>query len=250
MLGAALSACSAGGPVAATGTTAAAGATAAPQSPAPSHAARAVQVGKVVLDGNFADPVQQWPTRVGSIPRPFVSGDTPSLSVNGSSFAVGLPGTGSVSLIPSFGATAPVDLVNVAVSTDVQPTAMGAGDGVGVVCRAISGHAYVFSVGPGHQPGRLSWSIASQGAPSRQLGGGTLPAPSQTSLRIEGACVGGEQQSPVQLALSLDNHVIGRVNDTQDPAPYFGLAGLHVSSAHGGTSVAFSSFQVRAASAP
>src|SRR5438270_434310 len=127
---------------------------------------------------------------------------------------------------------------------------LGAGDGFGVVSRALSGHAYVFSVGPGHQAGRLSWSIASQGAPSRQLGGGTLPAPSQTRLRIEGTCVGGEQQSPVQLALSLDNHVIGRVIDTQDPAPYFGPAGLHVSSAHGGTSVAFSSFQVRAASAP
>ena len=72
----------------------------------------------------------------------------------------------------------------------------------------------------------------------------------QPSLRIEGDCVGGQRHSPVQLALSLDGQVIGRVTDTQVPAPYFGLAGLHVSSAHGATSATFSSFQVRAASAP
>jgi hypothetical protein len=249
VLAAALSACSADGPVAASGTTRAVGATGASHRTPPSPATRPIKLGKVVLDGNFADPSQQWPTRAASIAKPFVSGATPSLSVNDANFTVGLAGTGTVSLIPSFGATAPVDLVNVAVSTDVQPSAIGAGDGVGVVCRAISGHAYVFSVGPADQAARLSWSISSQGAPSRQLGAGTLPVPAGPSLRIEGDCVGGQRQSPVQLSLSLDGHVIGAATDTQVPGPYFGLAGLHVSSTRGATSASFSSFQVRAASA-
>jgi hypothetical protein len=250
VLGAVLTACSTGGPLAASGTTAATAATAAAHSQAAAPAARAVQLGKVVLAGNFADPAQQWPTRVASVATPFVSGAAARLSVTGSSYNVGLPGTGTVLLLPSFGPTAPVDLVNVGVSTDVQPKSIAAGDGVGVVCRAVSGHAYVFSVGPGDHGGGLSWTIASQGAPARQLGGGTVPVPRQPSLRIEGDCVGGQRQSPVQLVLSLDGHVIGRVTDTQVPAPFFGLAGLHVSSAHGATSVTFTSFQVRAASAP
>ena len=210
---------------------------------------RSIQHGKAVLDGNFADPSQQWPTRAASIAKPFVNGGPPSLAVNGSNFVVGLNQTGSVSLIPSFGATTPLNLVNVAVSAIVLPSTLGPGDTVGVVCRAITGHAYVFAVGPTGGAGVLRWTIGSQGTPSRLLRSGTVAVPAQPDLSVEGDCVGGSQHSPTELVLALDGHVLGGVTDTQVPAPYFGLAGLHVSSARGATSATFSGFQVRTATA-
>jgi hypothetical protein len=242
-LGALLAACGGQGRVVATR----AQATPTP-APAPA-AATPAQPGSVVLNGNFADPAQAWPTHVGEIPGEFVGGATPSLSINGNTYTVGENGTGFVTPMPDFGATTPVDLINVAVTTTVQPNSIAAGDGVGVVCRALSGHAYVLTVGPSGQQGQLSWSISTQGTPSRQLGSGTVAAPSQPALTIEGDCVGGAKQSSRQLTLSLDGQVIGRATDAEVSAPYAGLAGLRVSSAHGGTSVTFSSFQVRVASA-
>jgi len=241
-LGVLLAACAGQGRV----VTTRAPATPTPATPTP---ATSTQPGTVVLNGNFADPAQALPTEAGQIPTAFVSGATPSLSINGSTYTVAENGAGFVTPMPDFGATTPVDLTNVAVSTTVQPNTIAAGDGVGVVCRAITAHAYVFTVGPGTQPGQLSWSISAQGTPPRQLGSGTVAAPSQPVLTIEGDCVGGAKQSSRQLTLSLDGQVIGRATDAQISAPYAGLAGLRVSSVHGGTSVTFSSFQVRVASA-
>jgi hypothetical protein len=241
-LGASLAACGGHGRVVATRAPATA-------NPATSAPATSTQPGTVVLNGNFADPAQAWPTQAGEIPRAFVSGATPSLTINGNTYTVAENGTGFVTPMPDFGATTPVDLTNVAVSTTVQPNTIAAGDGVGVVCRASMAHAYVFTVGPGGQPGQLSWSISAQGTPSRPLGSGTVAAPSQPGLTIEGDCVGGAKQSSKQLTLSLDGQVIGRATDAEISAPFAGLAGLRVSSAHGGTSVTFSSFQVRVASA-
>jgi len=244
-LGTALSACSGQGPPV---TSQSAPGHSSAASAAGLASAGPVQLGKVVFNGNFSDPSQQWPAQAAAIPKPFVSGATPSLTLNGSTYTVQLNGPGSVAPLPDFRATPPIDLVNVAVSSTVQPGSVSAGDAVGVVCRAISGHAYVFSVGPGDHSGALNWSIFVQGGQSRPLASGTVAAPTQPALTIEGDCIGGAQQSPRQLVASLDGQVIGRATDTQVSAPYAGRAGLWVSSDHGGTSATFSSFQVRAAS--
>jgi hypothetical protein len=200
------------------------------------------QHGKVVYTGNFADPSQQWPTG---------SNANQSSSVNGGSYTVQLKTPGTASPAPSFTGVALPDLVDVAVSTMVQPTFAGTGDGVGVFCRSIQGHAYFFALGPGPSAAQLGWTItrADSDGTTTKLASGTTPSPSQPSLSIEGDCVGGASgQNHVLVAMSLNGQTLGQANDTQLPAPFYGLAGLSVASAKGNTSATFSSFQVQAAS--
>jgi hypothetical protein len=201
-----------------------------------------VHHGKVVYPGNFADPSQGWP--IGS-------NANQSSSVSGSNYTVHLKTAGTASPAPNYSAVALVDLVDVAVSTTVQPAFAGRGDGVGVFCRSIVGHDYVFTVGPGPTAGQLAWAITRQDSDgtSTTQAKGTTPMPSQPSLSLEGDCVGGASgQGSVLVAISLDGQVLSQHRDTQLPPPYFGLAGLNVSSAKGNTSATFGSFQVQAAS--
>jgi hypothetical protein len=198
--------------------------------------------GKVVYTGNFADPSQQWPTGTDA---------NQSSSVTGSSYTVQQKTAGAENPAPNFASVALHDLVDVAVSTKVQPTFAGPGDGVGVSCRSTYRHAYVFTLGPAPTAGQLAWAITrvnSDGTVATEASG-TTPTPAQPSLSIEGDCAGGaSDQSVVRLALSLDGQVLGQHVDTQRPAPFWGLAGLNVTSAHGNTSATFNSFQVQAAS--
>jgi hypothetical protein len=198
--------------------------------------------GKIVYTGNFADPSQGWPTS---------SNPNQSSSVNGGQYNVQLKTAGSASPAPSFNGVAPSDLLDVAVSTTVQPTFAGPGDAVGVFCRSIQGHAYFFALSPGSTAGLLGWAItrADSDGTTTKLASGTTPKPSQPSLSIEGDCVGGHaNQNHVLVVISLNGQTLGQANDTQLPAPFYGLAGLSVASAKGNTSATFSSFQVQAAS--
>jgi hypothetical protein len=199
-----------------------------------------------VFSSNFADPTQAWPTSTDA---------NLSLSVRGDQYLIQLKAPGRTIPVPNFGEVTPADLVNVGASATFQPTSTGPGDAIGVACRDIHGHAYVFGVGPGSSSGQLAWSITRKDAASeRQLAGGTVPSPNQGPLNLEGDCSGGHTKAagrppPVALVLSLDGQVIGQANDTQILAPYFGAATVAVSSAHGSTSVTFSAFQIRAAPA-
>lgn len=201
-----------------------------------------VRHGKVVYTGNFSDPSQEWPTG---------SDANQSSTVNGGNYSIQLKTPGTASPAPSFNGVALSDLVDVAVSATVQPAFAGPGDGVGVFCRSIQRHAYFFALGPGPSSGQLGWTITrvdSDGTTTK-LAGGTTPKPSQPSLSIEGDCVGGNSgQNHVLVAISLNGQPLGQANDTQLPAPFYGLAGLSVASAKGNTSATFSSFQVQAAS--
>lgn len=200
-----------------------------------------IQLGKVVYTGNFSDPAQHWPTG---------SDANQSLLVDGSDFLVQRKTTGDVAPAPSFSGVPLADLVHVAVSSTVQLRKVGASDGVGVFCRSIKGHSYVFSVGSASQSGQLRWSIVRHNSNRTDvlLGTGTVGSPGQP-FTVEGDCVGGQGRSPVLLALSVGGERVAQAADRQIAPPYFGLAGLSVSSAVGGTSATFSSFEVRAASA-
>ncbi len=209
---------------------------------APASQASPVQHGKVVYTGNFSDPSQAWPTG---------SNADQSSSVNGGNYSVQLKTPGTASPAPSFTGVALSDLVDVAVATTVQPAFGGPGDGVGVFCRSIMGHAYFFALSPGPATGLLGWTItrADSDGTTTKLASGTTPKPSQPSLSIEGDCVGGHaNQNHVLVAISLNGQTLGQANDTQLPPPFYGLAGLSVASAKGNTSANFSSFQVQAAS--
>ena len=209
---------------------------------APAPQTSPVQHGKVVYTGNFSDPSQQWPTGLNA---------NQSSSVNGGNYTVQVKARGTASPAPGFKGVALSDLVDVAVSTTVQPTFAGPGDGVGVFCRSIQGHAYFFALDPSPSAGQLGWSItrADSDGTTTKLASGTTPSPSPPSLSIEGDCVGGASgQNHVLVAISLNGQTLGQANDTQLPAPFYGLAGLSVASAKGNTSATFSSFQVQAAS--
>jgi hypothetical protein len=199
-------------------------------------------VGKVVFTANFADPGQAWPV---------VSNATQDLSVSGSNYVVQLKRPGQAVPIPAGSSVTPADLINVGVSATFRLTSAAPGDGVGVACRDIHNHAYVFAVGPAPSSGQLAWSITRQDASKPgQLARGTIPAPASGPLSLEGDCIGGgRDNSPVTLVLSLGSQVIGQVIDNQIPPPYFGAATVAVSSTGGSTSATFSAFQIRAASA-
>jgi hypothetical protein len=205
-----------------------------------SSAADQIQLGKVVYQGDFADPSQGWPTR---------SDANQSLSVIGSNYIIERKTAGAAVAGPNFAGIPDADLVHVAVSTTVQLTKATAGDGVGVFCRSIQGHSYVFAVGPTSQTGQWHWSISRHDSnrTTTSLGSGTMASPNQP-FGIEGDCVGGQHHSPVLLVLSVGGQRIGQGSDAKIASPFFGLSGLSVSSASGGTSATFSSFQVRAAS--
>jgi hypothetical protein len=195
----------------------------------------------VLFQGNFSDPAQQWPISISPTASESVRGDTYTMRFNTA---------GSLDSFPTIATVQPQDLANVSVSVTTNPTSVRAGDRFGVVCRSLENHEYGLVVGP-RSSGPLAWSIQlRQPQGVRQLASGTVAAPTSPYV-VRGDCIrGGLDHKPVVLALYLGTTLVGQVEDTKLPAPYGGRPGLTVSSAGGGTSVDFSNFQVKAASAP
>jgi hypothetical protein len=199
--------------------------------------------GAMVFQGNFSDPSQEWPMSSGSNPSESASGDTYSVTFNSA---------GAFDASPTIATVQPQNLANVSVSVSVTPSNVRSGDRFGVMCRnnVSDPHSYAFFVGP-QSSGQLAWSIQLRRPEGvRQLASGTTAAPGSSPYTLRGDCInGGPGHQPVVLALYLGGSLVGQAQDAKLPAPFGGRPGLVASSAAGGTSVDFSNFQVRAASA-
>ncbi len=208
---------------------------------ATSTASNPTTQGAMVFQGNFSDPIQQWPTS---------SDPSKSEAATGDTYMVQLNSSGSFDASPVLVSVLRQDLANVSVSVTTTPTSVRPGDKLGLFCRSAQGHSYAFSVGP-RSPGQLAWSIQlRQPQGVRQLASGTTSVPTTSSYELRADCTrGGRDHKPVVLAFSVAGKLVGQAQDAKLPAPYVGQPGLSVSSASGGTRVDFSNFQVRAASA-
>ena len=208
---------------------------------ATSTAGDPTSAGAVVFQGNFSDPGQQWPTS---------SNATTSASTSGDSYTVHFNSAGRLDALSNIATVQPQDLTDVSVSVSVTPSSVRTGDAFGVLCRDVQRHAYAFVLGP-TSSGHVSWSIdLLKPENARQLAHGTTAAPPTSPYVVRGDCVeGGQNHKPVVLALYLGGNLVGSAKDTKLPAPYAGRPGLTVASASGATTVQFSNFQVRRATA-